>query len=309
MASEGVTFCGQAVSASQLRLICESVKRYPNLSREELANTLCEWLDWYRPNGRLKARECRDLLQQLHENSIIELPALRAGRPRGSSTAVPKTQLGALGEPLECALSHVQPVQLKRVQQSAEHAYWREIVGRYHYLGHKTAYGASIRYLIESVPLQVSMPATVLGCLQFSSPAWKMSARDHWIGWDSATRKQQLPRLINNSRFLILPWVRIPNLASHVLALALRAVVDDWEKLYGLRPWLAETLVDSQRFSGHCYRAANWIDVGQTIGRGRQDQHHQRHGVSPKKIMLYPLCTKARQRLCGTNVTAEITVI
>jgi hypothetical protein len=309
MAAEGVTFCGQVVSASQLRLICESVTRYPDLSREELANTICEWLDWYRPNGRLKARECRDLLQQLHEYSIIELPALRAGRPRGSSTSVAKTAYGEAGEPLQCALSQVQPVQLRRVQQSAEHADWRELVGRYHYLGHKTPYGASIRYLIESTSAQASLPNTVLGCLQFSSPAWQMSARDSWIGWDSATRKQQLPRLINNSRFLILPWVHIPNLASHVLALALRTVADDWEKLYGLRPWLAETLVDSQRFTGHCYRAANWIDVGQTTGRGRQDKHHRRHGVSPKRIMLYPLCTKARQRLRNTNVTATTTAI
>jgi hypothetical protein len=304
MAGKGVTFCGQAVSASQLQLICECVTRYPDLSREELANTLCEWLNWYRPNGCLKARECRDLLQQLHEGSIIELPALRAGRPRGSSTLVPKTQHGVRGETLQCALTQVQPVQLRRVQQSAEHTYWRELVGRYHYLGHKTPYGASIRYLIETTRLQASTPVTTLGCFQFSSPAWKMSARDNWIGWDSATQKQQLPRLINNSRFLILPWIQIPNLASHVLALALRTVADDWEKLYGLRPWLAETLVDSQRFTGHCYRAANWIDVGQTTGRGRQDQHHQRHGASPKRIMLYPLCTKVRQRLRGTNITA-----
>jgi hypothetical protein len=309
MANKDVTFCGQTVSTSQLQLICECVTRFPDLSREELANTLCEWLDWYRPNGRLKARECRDLLQQLHEDSIIELPALRVGRPRGSSTLVPKTQRGAPGESLQCALSDVQPVHLRRVEQSAEHAYWTELVGRYHYLGHKTPYGASIRYLIETPPLQASTPVTALGCLQFSSPAWKMSARDNWIGWDSATRKQQLPRLINNSRFLILPWVRIPNLASHVLALALRTVADDWEKLYGLRPWLAETLVDSQRFTGHCYQTANWVDVGQTTGRGRQDQHHRRHGVSPKRIMLYPLCTKARQRLRTPNVTAETTTV
>ncbi len=302
MANKVVTFCGQALSASQLRLIGECVTRYPDLSREELANTLCEWLDWHRPNGRLKARECRDLLQQLHENSLIELPALRTGRPRGSSTMVPQTTQGEMGEPLQCALSDVQPIRVRRVQQSEDHACWRELVGRYHYLGHKTPFGASVRYLIETASPQVTIPTKVLGCLQFSSAAWQMKARDDWIGWDNSTRKQQLPRLINNSRFLILPWVRIPNLASHVLALALRTVADDWEKLYGLRPWLAETLVDSQRYSGHCYLAANWVDVGQTTGRGRQDKHHQRHGASPKRILLYPMCTKAQQRLRRTNV-------
>ena len=124
-----------------------------------------------------------------------------------------------------------------------------------------------------------------------------MKARDDWIGWDKANRQLHLSRLINNSRFLILPWVTIPNLASHVLAMALRIVTKDWETLYGIQPWLVETLVDSQRFSGHCYRAANWIDVGQTTGRGRQDKEHMRHGAAPKRILLYPLRPNARKYL------------
>jgi hypothetical protein len=125
-----------------------------------------------------------------------------------------------------------------------------------------------------------------------------MKARDRWIGWDEVHRQQHLPRLINNSRFLILPWVRIPHLASHVLALSLRTVAEDWEQHYGLRPWLAETLVDRSRFTGQCYRAANWIDVGSTTGRGRHDRAHQRHGAAPKHVFLYPLRPDARQRLC-----------
>ncbi len=153
-----------------------------------------------------------------------------------------------------------------------------------------------IRYLIES-----GSGNRRLGCLPFSSAAWQIKARDEWIGWDAPTRKRRLPRLINNSRFLILPWVHIPNLASHVLALALRTVLQDWQIQFGVRPWLAETFVDSQRFTGHCYRAANWIDVGLTTGRGRQDQNHTRHGLSPKRILLYPLCTHAQQRLRGEN--------
>ncbi len=128
-----------------------------------------------------------------------------------------------------------------------------------------------------------------------------MKARDSWIGWDDAGRRANLPRLINNSRFLLLPWVRVPNLASHVLALSVRTVTRDWERQYGLRPWLVETLVDSQRFSGHCYRAANWLDVGLTTGRGRQDSRHQRHGVSPKQILLYPLRANVCQRLCESS--------
>ena len=286
-------FCGQAVTPSQLQLIVDCVHRFPELSREELANTLCEWLDWTRPNGGLKARECRDFLQSLHQQSIINLPALRAGRPLGSNTTIPCSTQGDPNEPLQCALSEVQPIQIKRVQLPEEHQLWRELVGRYHYLGYRTPYGASVRYLIETTSKQPQ----ILGCLQFSSPAWQMKARDDWIGWDKASRKQHLTRLINNSRFLILPWVRIHNLASHLLALALRIVTKDWEIIYGARPWLAETLVDSQRFSGHCYRAANWIDVGQTSGRGRQDLEHLRHGAAPKQILLYPLRTDARKYL------------
>lgn len=292
----GLTFCGQAVTARQLQLITECMVRYPNLSRQELASTVCEWLQWQRPNGRLKTRECRDFLQQLHEHSVIKLPALRAGRPRGSQTRVANTRQGQADEPLQCVLSDVQPIQIRRVESAGEHRLWRELIERHHYLGYRTAYGASVRYLIET---SSGGETRILGCLQFSSPAWKMKARDSWIGWDEAKRKQHLPRLINNSRFLILPWVRIANLASHILASALRCVIHDWERLYGLRPWLVETLVDSQRFSGHCYRAANWLDVGQTSGRGRQDRYHQRHGLSPKRILLYPLCADAQQRLRG----------
>ena len=296
MSDEVVKFCGQAVSESQLQLITQCVRRYPKLSREELANTVCEWLDWCRPNGHLKARECRAFLQQLHECSIIELPALRAGRPRGSQTSIPHTPQSDASQRFEGKLSDAQPIKIKRVERPDEHELWRELVGRHHYLGYRTPYGASVRYLIQSA--QPRIPAT-LGCLQFSSPAWSMKDRDEWIGWSDTTRRQGLPRLINNSRFLILPWIRMPNLASHALALALKAVVHDWTMLYGLEPWLVETLVDSSRFTGSCYRAANWIDVGQTTGRGRQDTDHQRHGLSIKRILLYPLRHDARSRLLG----------
>jgi hypothetical protein len=291
--TQGVQFCGQEVTPAQLRLIIDCVQRFPALSREELANTLCEWLGWIRPNGGLNARECRDFLHSLHEQSIIKLPVLRAGRPLGSSTAIPYTPLGDPDQPLHCTLSQVQPIQIRRIKVSAEHKLWRELVGRYHYLGYRTPYGASMRYLIETASKQ----SRILGCLQFSSPAWQMKARGDWIGWDKARRQHHLSRLISNIRFLILPWVTIPNLASHVLAMALRIVTKDWETHYGIQPWLVEPLVDSQRVSGHSNRAANWIDVGQTTGRGRQDKEHLRHGAAPKRILLYPLRPNARKYL------------
>lgn len=287
------SFCGQPLNAAQLDLIRSCVSSYPGLSREELAATLCEWMEWCRPNGRLKTRECRDLLQRLQSQGLITLPALRAGRPPGATTTIVQTVHGEPPAQRQDNLADLQPIRLRRIEQTADQQQWRELIDRYHYLGYRTAYGASLRYLIETPNRQ---PA-VLGCLQFSSPAWRMKARDHWIGWDDGCRRANLPRLINNSRFLLLPWVRIPNLASHVLAMALRSVTQDWEHQYGLRPWLVETLVDTQRYSGHCYRAANWQDVGLTTGRGRQDRDHQRHGAAPKRILLYPLRTDACQHL------------
>ncbi len=169
----------------------------------------------------------------------------------------------------------------------------RTIVPRYHDLGHRVPCGAHLRYLIQAAPDQNS----VLGCLQFSSPAWRMRARDSWIGWDDTTRAHHLQRIINNSRFLILPQIQVKNLASHVLALVLRTVTTDWETAYGIRPYLAETLIDAARFTGHCYRAANWIEVGQTTGRGRQDRYHERHHACPKRVLLYPLVPEVRHRL------------
>ena len=129
----------------------------------------------------------------------------------------------------------------------------------------------------------------MVGCIQLSSPAWRMAARDRWIGWDDAARTRQLQRIVNNSRFLLFPFVQITNLASHVLSLLSRCVVRDWQASYRIRPVLLETLVDTQRFTGGCYRAANWIELGQTSGRGRQDRGHERHGSAPKTLFVYPL--------------------
>jgi len=288
------SFCGQPLKAAQLDLIRDCVSSYPDLSREELAATLCEWMNWCRPNGRLKTRECRDLLQQLQNQGLISLPELRAGRPQGRTTAIAHTTQTEPQPRVQGSLADLQPIRLRRVKQTADQQLWRELIDRYHYLGHRTAFGASVRYLIETPHRQHA----VLGCLQFSSAAWRIKARDLWIGWDEDDRKANLPRIINNSRFLLLPWVQIPNLASHVLALAARTVTQDWEDQYGLRPWLVETLVDIKRYSGHCYRAANWRDVGLTTGRGRQDRDHQRHGAAPKRILLYPLRADACQMLC-----------
>ena len=156
-------------------------------------------------------------------------------------------------------------------------------------------FGAQVQYLVS-----VSTPApTVVGGLQFSSAAWRMRARDRWIGWDDARRARHLPQVVSNSRFLLLPWVHIQNLASATLALALRRLPADWQAQYGVTPLLVETLVDAARYTGGCYRAANWVEVGETAGRGRDDRRHQRHGAHPKRLWVYPLTRDAVTRLRG----------
>jgi hypothetical protein len=185
------------------------------------------------------------------------------------------------------------PIEVQEARTPKQGKLFRELIGRYHYQGYDVAYGAQLRYLIY-----VSEPRRqVVGCLRFSSPAWRMSARDQWIGWDESTRARNLQQVVNNSRFLLLPWVQVRNLASHVLSLAARRVALDWPVRYANPALLLETLVDPERFSGTCYRAANWIEVGMTSGRGRMDREHQRHGLAPKKVLVYPLVRGAARRL------------
>ncbi len=287
------SFAGREFAREELELIREVVEPCAGISRTELAKTVCELLGWRRANGSLKGLECGEFLDRLESCGFLQLPARRKRRPFGSRTQVPVTGGGEPGRRLEGSVGEFGPIVLAEVRGEEESLLFRELLGRYHYLGSAVAYGAQLRYL-----LYVSKPQRqVVGCLRFSSPAWRMMARDRWIGWDDATRGRNLQRVVSNSRFLILPWVRIRNLASRVLAQAARQVRVDWLKRYGVEPLLLETLVDRERFHGSCYRAANWIEVGVTSGRGRMDREHQRHGQSPKRVLIYPLVGAAARRL------------
>jgi len=210
-------FCGTAITNEQLALIGEIVDRHGGLSRTELANTLCELLDWVRPNGKLKTLECRQFLEQLDERSVIQLPARdRRGRKKGKSAPIELTPLSAVHtNPLEGTVGEFQPITLRRVSSADDRQLLRELVERYHYLGYRIPFGAHLCYFIE-----VSKPAsTIVGGIQLSSPAWRMAARDRWIGWEDTVRARQLQRIVNNSRFVLFPFVKIKNLASHVLSL------------------------------------------------------------------------------------------
>ena len=293
MAAATTRFSGRAFSARDVTLIREVVRDCPGLSRMELARTVCELLRWRRPNGRLKARECREFLERLDAAGTLVLPDKRRGRATGSATRVPRTAAGEPGRSLHGAVRDVGPLRVELVREPAERLLFRELVGRYHYLGHTVPFGAHLRYLVYA-----SSPArAVVGCLQFSSPAWRMAARDRWIGWDDATRARNLQHVVNNSRFLVLPWVAVRNLASAVLARGLAQMAADWPHRYRLEPWLVETLVDPRRHHGGSYRAANWVALGATTGRGRMDRHCRRVGEAPKTVLVYPVVRDAKRRL------------
>lgn len=285
---------GRVFCEDEVDLIAEVVSSCSGLSRWELAATVCELVGWRRANGGLKTRECRDLLERLHEQGLIRLPAKGKGRPKGVRTSVRLTDRGEAGEPIEGRLQDIAPLWLEAVSSKGDRALWRELLVRYHYLGHSVPFGAHLRYFVKTAQPQEA----IVGCLQYSSPAWRMQAREDWIGWSDSARRRNLQRVLSQSRFLILPWVRVNHLASHVLALSIKRIALDWEERFGVQPVLVETLVDSSRFKGTCYRAANWLEVGETSGRGRMDRKHARHGAAPKRLFLYALTRNAREQLC-----------
>ena len=311
-----ITVSSRTFSGEEITSISKIVTSCSGLSRNELGLTVCELLEWERDNGKLKSRECWELLNQLNDRGDITLPMLRAGRPKGKQTSVSHTELGKERSPIVGTLSDIAPIRLKLVTSKEDHALWRELLDRYHYLGFSTPFGAQLTYLAYADGLSGDRCGEVVAGLQFTSPAWSMSGRDRWIGWDSEARKHNLQLIVNQGRFLILPWVKVKNLASHLLSLAGRRVSSDWEERYGRRPLLLETLVKSDRYRGTCYRAANWIHAGETRGEGRSREHIEgakqggrklktaASGV--KQIFLYPLAPVAqiRRELTSTETDA-----
>jgi hypothetical protein len=286
---EPLTFGGRTFSAGEVELMRSLAQEFSALAVTEIAQTVCELLDWRRPTGALKHHECRLLLERLAAEGLLQLPELRKTGGRGPRRAVLSA---SYIEPVsvECTVRECEPLELVLVEGKNESRMWREHVERHHYLGCRVPYGAHLRYWVRNRNRE-------LACLLWTSPAWKMRARDEWIGWTDEQRQRNLQFVVNNSRFLILPWIRVKGLASKILALSARRIQSDWEMRYGKRPVLLETLVDTARFRGTCYRAANWIHVGQTSGRGRMDREHERHGLALKDIYLYPLIRNACHQL------------
>jgi uncharacterized protein DUF4338/transposase-like protein/transposase Tn5 family protein len=277
----GMWVCGQEFSDELLNKIRQVVAREPELSRAELSRRVASWLGWKDCRGRPKEMNCRVALLRLYRRGVIPLPApreaiKRVGPGRGQAAVAAAVFKGTLRDLGELTVVMVEGARSPTAQR------YKALMGAYHPLGYQPLCGRQVRYLVRS-----SRYGEV-AALSFSAPAWRLSARDRWVGWSDAARRANLQQVAGNSRFLILPTVQVPHLASKVLALCTRRLGQDWERRYGQRPVLLETFVDAQRYSGASYRAANWQRVGTTRGRGRNG-HKRAAAGAPKDIYLLPL--------------------
>lgn len=273
------TFSGRRFTRKQLEQIQDTVSTFKNLSRKELAKTLCEHLSWITPNGSYKFHSCLTLLQELEEHGIVTLPAKRQTRRPVHRQAI--LEDSQEDQPINETLAAISPIELQLVTSKEDRYCWKAYLQAYHYLGYKHAFGSHLCYFIVSQALRQK-----IGCLLFSaSAAWALAPRDNWIGWEKKHKQKLLHLIISQSRFLIFPWVKVPNLATKVLSKSIRQIGDDWLRIYGYRPVLIETFVDTTKYYGTCYGAANWQYLGKTTGRGRFHKDKQ----TIKDIFVYPL--------------------
>jgi hypothetical protein len=281
-------YSGKPFTAQDIERVRRLIRDHPQANRQRISYLICEAFEWRKPDGGLKDMSCRVALLRMHRDGLIELPpATRKVKPCRSFT-----RRTAQAEPkalFEAAVHELDDVHLDLVQRK-DSALWNEYIERYHYLGYKPLPGAQLRYFAYA-------GQRLVGVLGFGAAAWKTGPRDAWIGWSRAQRQRNLWGVVNNARFLILPWVRVHCLASKLLSMAARVLPQDWEQRYRYRPVLLESFVETGRFQGTCYRAANWRCVGQTQGRGKLGDH--RIGQVPiKTVWVYPLVRDFREQLC-----------
>ncbi|MDP2720209.1 MAG: DUF4338 domain-containing protein [Dehalococcoidia bacterium] len=284
-----MTVQGRGITQDDIELVQRLIEANPSQNRTRLSRELCVLWNWRAANGQVKDMACRTLLLKLEQRGHITLPARQSpsgwGCRKLSIPCVPHKT-----EPIACALSALAPVYVELVEDPGLLGLFKGLLSQYHYLGFNGTVGENMKYMV------FDRERNPLACLLFGSAAWKNAPRDDFIGWDAATREANLQFLTNNMRFLILPWVRVPHLASHILGRGARRISGDWMEKYGHPIYLLETFVERDCFRGICYQAANWILVGQSKGRSRNDRHATLK-VPVKHIYLYPLTERFREAL------------
>jgi hypothetical protein len=278
--------CGRRFSQPELDWIRHQVESRPDVNRVQLSRMFCSHVGWIKPDGGLKEMSCRVAMLRLERSGLIRLP-----EPKKKQGVVKGIARTLLAEPK--ADIHLQAgeavLSLEAVDRQSAPLF-NELIDRYHYLGYRRTGGAQMRFFVHAKGESVAL-------LAFSAAAWRVAPRDEFIGWTEAQRKSRLHLIVDNSRFLLLPWVHGKNLASRILSLAARKLPDFWQQRYNYRPLLLETFIEAQRFCGTCYKAANWICVGRTQGRGKWDRRY-RCAKPVKTIWVYPLDRRFKEALC-----------
>ena len=285
---ETTTVQGRELAKDDIELVRRLIEANPSRNRTQLSQELCLLWNWRAANGQIKDMACRTLLLKLEQRGHITLPERQTPGRGSRKLSIPYVPHNTAS--IACSLSILEPVDIELVGRSIGLDLFQCLLSRYHYLGFSSTVGENMKYLV------FDREHNPLACLLFGSTAWKSTPRDDFIGWDDETRKTNLKFLTNNMRFLILPWVRVPHLASHILGRVARCISSDWMAKYGHPIYLLESFVEQERFRGICYHAANWIYVGQTKGRSRNDRYTTLK-VPVKDIYLYPLTKRFRETL------------
>lgn len=288
---------GRSLTETDIVFIGDLIAAHPGASRRALSEKLCEAWNWRQQNGRLCDMVCRGLMLKLHRSAMIELPAVRHKNPnplarRGAERQRPHPVL--IDTTALCvALSELRPLEFRQVRHTGEESFFNSLIEHYHYLGYRQPVGEHLKYLV----LAHQRP---IACLAWSSAPRHLGPRDRFIGWSAVARRQNIGQIAYNTRFLILPFVKVPHLASHILGAMARRLSVDWERLYGHPIYFLETFIDPERFGGTSYRAANWISLGLTTGRGKDDLTHKANRPL-KEVLGYPLIERFRQGLSQTR--------
>jgi len=287
---------GRNITESDLAVVKEIIGACPDASRRFISKEVCKAWGWRQANGTLKDMVCRSLLLLLQSKGLIELPPPKCKLPNPLANRKKPIRVAVDQTPIECTIDELYPIDLKQVRRTRFEKPFNSLISEHHYLGYTQPVGEHLKYMAFSN----SRP---IACLAWSSAPWYIGARDRFIGWSPETRQNNLHLIINNTRFLVLPWVRVSHLASHLLALSRRRVSLDWESIYNHPVLLLETFVDTERFQGTCYKADNWIYVGKTTGRGKLSTS-TKPTLSKKAVYVYPLRKNFRQRLTEQSPSA-----
>ena len=285
-----ITYRRRAVTREDIATVRKVIESHPDKSRRFISQEICRLWDWRQPNGVLKDMVCRSLLLVLESKGLIGLPARKCTPPNPLAKRQKPPRAMVDQTPVHCSLGDLFPVRLEQVRRTAFEKIFNGLVSQHHYLGYSQPIGEHLKYVAFSNDRPIA-------CLAWGSAPWYIGARDRFIGWDTKTREQNLHLIANNLRFLILPWVQAPCLASYLLALNRRCVSQDWQDLYHHPVYLLETFVDTERFKGTCYKADNWICVGQTTGLGKLSKSRQ-PSLPKKAVYVYPLTKSFRRRMC-----------